>query len=56
MNDKTDFRRAYFAAQLARVDSPAALSLAKEFSGDRTEGRILANLAFRLIDRDAAEA
>jgi hypothetical protein len=56
MTDKADFRRGYFAAQLALVDLPAALALVKDLSGDTYEGRILANLAFRLIERDPAEA
>ena len=54
--DKTDFRRGSFAAQLALVDLPAALAIAKDFSGVREQGRILTNLAFRLIEKDPAEA
>jgi hypothetical protein len=56
MTDKTDLRRGYFAAQLALVDLPAALAVARDFSGDTSEGRILTNLAIRLIERDPAEA
>jgi hypothetical protein len=56
MADKADFRRCYFAAQLALVDLPAALSLTRDVSGNREEGRILTSLALRLIERDPAEA
>jgi hypothetical protein len=54
--EKTDFRRGAFAAQLALVDRPAALAIVKDFAGDRQQGRILTNLAFRLIEKDPAEA
>jgi Carboxypeptidase regulatory-like domain len=56
MTEKTDSFRGYFASQLALVDLPAALALVRDFSGDTSEGRILTGLAFRLIERDPAEA
>ena len=56
LTDKTDFKRGWFAARLARVDLPAALAIAKDFDGDREQGRILAGIAFRLIDQNPAEA
>ncbi len=56
MTEKTEFRRGGFAARLARVDLPAALAIAKEFDGSRSQGRILGGIAFRLIDQNPAEA
>jgi len=54
--DKTDFKRGRFAGRLARVDLPAALAIAKDFDGDREQGRILGGMAFRLVDQNPAEA
>jgi hypothetical protein len=54
--DKTDFRRGLFAARLARVDLPAALAIAKDFDGERQQGRILGSMAYRLVDQNPAEA
>lgn len=54
--DKTSFRRGIFAAQLAKVDLPAALAIARDFKGDREGARILANMAYRLIEQSPAEA
>jgi Carboxypeptidase regulatory-like domain len=50
------YPRAYFAAQLARVDPPAALAIAKEFKGARPGGSFRVDLGLRMIDRDPAEA
>ncbi|MFI5459024.1 MAG: hypothetical protein ACHRXM_26645 [Isosphaerales bacterium] len=54
--DKTDFKRGRFAGRLARVDLPAALAIAKDFNGDRGQGRILGGMAFRLVEQNPAEA
>ena len=54
--DKTDFQRGMFAAKLARVDLPAAEALARDFKGDSSEGRILANMAFGLAESSSADA
>jgi len=54
--DKTDFKRGRFAGRLARVDLPAALAIAKDFNGDREQGRILGGMALRLVDQNPAEA
>jgi Carboxypeptidase regulatory-like domain len=56
MTDKTEFKRGLFAARLARVDLPAALAIAKDFDGSRSQGRILGDIAFRLIDQNPGEA
>jgi hypothetical protein len=56
LTDKTDIRRGWFAGRLACVDLPAALAIAKDFDGDRTQGRILAGIVFRSIDQNPAEA
>ena len=56
MTEKTEFRRGGFAARLARVDLPAALAIAKDFDGTRSQGRIFGGIAFRLIDQNPAEA
>jgi hypothetical protein len=54
--DKTEFRRGYFAAQLALVDAPAALAIAKDFEGVRSQSGVLINLALRLVDQNPAES
>ena len=50
------FRRGYFAAELARVDVPAALAIAKDFAGDTHSGTDPRRSLFRLIDQNPAEA
>ncbi len=54
--DKTSLRRGIFAAQLALVDLPAALAIARDFKGDSEEGRILTNMVLRLIEHRPDEA
>ena len=56
MTEKTEFKRGLFAARLARVDLPAALAIAKDFDGERSQGRIFGGIALRLIDQNPAEA
>jgi hypothetical protein len=56
VTDKTDFKRGKFAGRLARVNLPAALAIAKDFDGERDQGRILGGIAFRLIDQNPADA
>jgi hypothetical protein len=55
LTDKTDTGRGFFAASLAVVNVPAALAIAKDFAGDRTHGRILGNIALRVVEGDPAE-
>jgi hypothetical protein len=54
--EKADFKRGSFAARLARVDLPAALAIAKDFDGVRSQGRILGGITLRMIDQNPAEA
>ncbi|MGO9920378.1 MAG: carboxypeptidase regulatory-like domain-containing protein [Isosphaeraceae bacterium] len=54
--DKTEFTRGLFAARLARVDLPAALEIARDFDGEREQGRILGSMAFRLVEQNPPEA
>ncbi|HZW32785.1 MAG TPA: carboxypeptidase-like regulatory domain-containing protein, partial [Isosphaeraceae bacterium] len=56
MTDKTDYRRGDFAAQLALVDVPAALAIAKDFEGNPSRGTPRGEIALRSIDQDPAEA
>ena len=56
LTEKTEFKRGLFAARLARVDLPAALAIAKDFDGERSQGRICGDIALRLIDHNPAEA
>ncbi len=53
---ENEYRRAYFAAQLAPVDPPAALSIAKEFKGASVGGSYRVVLGLRMMDQDPAEA
>jgi hypothetical protein len=55
MTDKTNSRRASFAAQLALVDSPAALAIANEYKVSRTQGGTLASIALGLMEQNPAE-
>jgi Carboxypeptidase regulatory-like domain len=48
LTDKTDFKRGIFAARLALVDLPAAEKLARDFKGNRSEARVVDNMAFML--------
>jgi hypothetical protein len=50
MTDKKEYRRAYFAAQLAVVDAPGALAIAKEFQGVRMGGSGKVVLPLRYLD------
>ena len=56
MTNKKEYRRAYFAAQLALVDPAAALAIAKEFKGARVGGSFRVVLGLRMMDQDPAEA
>jgi hypothetical protein len=56
MSDKTEYRRAYFAAQLIRVDAPAALAIAKDFQGVRVGGSVSVIMGLRLVEQDPVEA
>ncbi len=56
MTDKKEYRRAYFAAQLALVDAAAALAIAKEFKGVRVGGSYRVVLGLQMMDQDPAEA
>jgi hypothetical protein len=55
---KTDPLRGSFAAQLARVDLPSALAIAKDFpaSGQYTDAWVLRNIAFHLAADNPAGA
>jgi hypothetical protein len=55
LTDKTDVKRGWFAARLAQVNLPAALAIAKDFDGERSQARVLGSIALRLVDRDPAE-
>ncbi len=50
MTNKTEYRRAYFAAQLAVVDAPGSLALAKELKGVRMGGSGKVVLPLRYLD------
>ncbi len=58
--DKSHPGRRFFAARLARVDLPAALSIARDFPDSGRDPfakeRILRNIAFRLAAENPAEA
>ena len=54
--DQTDLKRGWFGARLARVDLPAALTIAKDFDGDPRQGRVLGSIALRLIDQNPPAA
>ena len=47
-SDKAEYKLGVFAARLALVDLPAAEKLARDFKGDRSEARIVDNMAFVL--------
>ncbi len=55
MPNKTEYRRAYFAAQLAPIEPTAALAIAKEFKGARVGGSFRVTLGIRMMDKDPAE-
>jgi hypothetical protein len=50
MTEKTTYRRAAFASQLAAVDAPGALGIAKEFRGARVGGASKVVLPIRYLD------
>jgi hypothetical protein len=50
MTNKTVYRRAAFASQLAAVDAPDALGIAKEFRGARVGGMIKVVAPLRQLD------
>src|SRR5262249_27241823 len=50
MTDKTEYQRAAFAAQLAAVDAPAALAIAREFQGVRMGGSVRVVMPLRQLD------
>ena len=54
--DKTEFKRGIFAARFALVDLPTAETLARDFKGDRSEARVLGNMAFVLAETKPDEA
>ncbi len=54
--DKTDTQRGAFAGQLALVDLPAAMAIARDFETSRTLRRSLFPLAYRLMEKDPAYA
>ncbi len=54
--DKKAPERGLFAARLARVDLPAALTIAKDFTKDREESRVVGNIAFHVTAENPAEA
>ncbi len=56
ITNKKEYRRAYFAAQLAPIDPAAALAIAKEFKGARVGGSFRVVLGLRMMDQDPAEA
>ena len=56
MTNKKEYRRAYFAAQLAPIDPAAALAIAKEFKGARVGGSSRVVLGLQMMDQDPAEA
>jgi hypothetical protein len=56
MTNKTGYQRAFFAAQLARVDASAAQAIAKEFKGVRVGGAFRVTLGLRMMEQDPAEA
>ena len=56
LTDKADVKRGWFAARLARVDLSAALAIAKDFDGDRSQARVLGSIVLRLVDQNPAEA
>ncbi len=56
MTDKVDTKRGWFAARLARVDLPAALTIARDFDGDQSQSQVLGSMALRLVDHSPAEA
>ncbi len=56
MTNNKDSRRAYFASQLAAIDAPAALAIAREFKGARVGGAFRVGLGIRMMEQDPAEA
>jgi tetratricopeptide (TPR) repeat protein len=56
MTDNKEYHRAFFAAQLAVVDPPAALAIAKEFQGVQVGGSFRVALGLRMMEQDPAEA
>ena len=56
MTNKKEYRRAYFAAQLAPIDPAAALAIAKEFKGARVGGSHRVVFGLQMMDQFPDEA